>query len=203
MDSNEEQWKAIANDFDRTWNFPHCIGALDGKHVVLQRPENTVGKLYNYKGTGSIILMVIADAHYCFIYIKLGCHGRISDDGVFRNTEFYRELENNDLYLPQNEALPGQIIPVPYTLVADGACFLTIHTMNPYATDLNKESPKRLFNYRLSRARRILENAFWLLASLFRIFRKTIEIKVESTVVDIVLTCGLLSQLSSFATRFG
>ena len=170
---------------------------------MLQRPENIVGKFYNYKGTGSIILTVIVDAHCCFIYIKIGCHGRISDGGVFRNTEFYTELENNDLYLPQDEALPGQIIPVPYMLVADDACSLTIHTMNPYATDLNKGSPKRLFNYRLSRARRIMENAFWLLASLFRIFRNPIEIKVESTVVDIFLTCGLLSQLSSFATRFG
>ena len=34
-----------------------------------------------------------------------------------------------------------------------------------------------------------MENTFGLLASVFRIFRKPIEIKVESTVVDIVLTC--------------
>ena len=37
-----------------------------------------------------------------------------------------------------------------------------------------------------------MENAFGLLASVFRIFRKPIEIKVESTVVDIVLTCVYL-----------
>jgi hypothetical protein len=33
-----------------------------------------------------------------------------------------------------------------------------------------------------------VENAFGLLASVFRNFRKPIEIKVESTVVDIVVT---------------
>jgi hypothetical protein len=48
----------------------------------------------------------------------------ISDGGVFKNTEFYRKLENN-LYLPQDEALPGRTIPVPYTLVADDAFPLT------------------------------------------------------------------------------
>jgi hypothetical protein len=96
------------------------------------------------------------------------------------------------MYLPQNEALPGRTIPVPHTLVADDAFPLTRHTMKSYATDLNKGSPKREFNFRLSRARRIVENAFGLLASVLRIFRKPIEIKVESTVVDSVLTCVYL-----------
>jgi len=64
--------------------------------------------------------------------------------------------------------------------------------MKPYATDLNKGYLKRVFNCRLSRARCIVENAFGLLVSVFRIFRKPLEIKVESTVVDIVLTCVYL-----------
>jgi hypothetical protein len=85
--------------------------------------------------------------------------GRISDGGVFRNTEFYRKLENN-LYLPQDEALPGRKIPVPYTLVAHDAFTLTRHMIKPSTTDLNKGSPKRVFSYKLSRARHIVENAF-------------------------------------------
>jgi hypothetical protein len=135
---------------------------------VIKRPENTVGEFYNYKGTKSTILMAIVDAYYCFIYVNVGCQGRISVGGVFRNTEFYRQLEN-DLYL-QDGALPGRTIPVPYTLVADDAFPLTGHTMKPYATDLNTGSPKRIFNYRPLRARRTVENAFGLLASVFRIF---------------------------------
>jgi len=31
-----DDWKEIANDFENKWNFPHCIGAIDGKHVVIQ-----------------------------------------------------------------------------------------------------------------------------------------------------------------------
>lgn len=31
-----EDWKEIANDFANKWNFPHCIGAIDGKHIVIQ-----------------------------------------------------------------------------------------------------------------------------------------------------------------------
>lgn len=67
-------------------------------------------------------------------------------------------------------------MPVPYVLVADDAFSLTENIMKPYTTDLNKKSPKRVFNYRLSRERRIIENAFGLPSSVFRVFRKPIEV---------------------------
>jgi hypothetical protein len=97
------------------------------ENTVIRRPENTMGEFYNYKGTESIILMATVDADYYFIYANVGCQGHISDGGVFRNTEFYRKLKNDDLYLSQDEALPGWTIPVPYTLVADDAFPLTRH----------------------------------------------------------------------------
>ena len=34
----EEEWKTIASEFETYCNFPHCLGALDGKHVVMQAP---------------------------------------------------------------------------------------------------------------------------------------------------------------------
>ena len=33
---SEEKWKEIAQEMDDRWQFPNCIGALDGKHVVMQ-----------------------------------------------------------------------------------------------------------------------------------------------------------------------
>lgn len=36
LPSSEEQWKAITDEFDGRWNFPHCIGARDGKHIMVQ-----------------------------------------------------------------------------------------------------------------------------------------------------------------------
>ena len=39
--NTEEEWKAIASEFKKCWNFPHCVGALDDKHVVMQAPANS------------------------------------------------------------------------------------------------------------------------------------------------------------------
>jgi len=30
------EWTAIADEFYRMWNFPNCISAVDGKHIVIQ-----------------------------------------------------------------------------------------------------------------------------------------------------------------------
>ncbi|XP_026673863.1 uncharacterized protein LOC113465000, partial [Ceratina calcarata] len=33
--STIEEWREVSNNFEQAWNFPHCLGALDGKHILL------------------------------------------------------------------------------------------------------------------------------------------------------------------------
>lgn len=73
MARTEDEWRQIARDFEVCWNFPHCVGACDGKHVVMQNPKNSGSMFFNYKGTFSIVLMAIADANYNFIHANIGC----------------------------------------------------------------------------------------------------------------------------------
>ena len=38
---SEEEWLIIAAEFNDKWNFPHCLGAVDGKHVLIQAPARS------------------------------------------------------------------------------------------------------------------------------------------------------------------
>ncbi|CAK1599439.1 unnamed protein product [Parnassius mnemosyne] len=64
MPSNEEEWLAVSQEFDEKWNFPHVLGAMDGKHVVLQAPFNSGNDYDNYKLFPSIVLFALVDANY-------------------------------------------------------------------------------------------------------------------------------------------
>lgn len=181
----------MAKHFDNMWNFPHCLGALDGKHITLQCPINSGSEYFNYKTSFSIVLMALVDAQYCFTFVDCGCQGRVSDGGVYRNTKLYNKISSNQLNIPPPEPLPGRPMPIPYVIVADDAFEFSPALMKPYRGVHNKGSKERAFNYRISRARRVVENAFGILASVFRVFRKPMLLQPEKASL-ITMTCVLL-----------
>ncbi|KAL3242010.1 hypothetical protein MRX96_021545 [Rhipicephalus microplus] len=106
--------------FSQKWNFPNCIGAIDGKHVLIKKPPKS-GTIYrNYKKSFSVILLAVVDADYKFLYTDIGAPGSEGD-----------------------------------------------------------AEEKKIFNYRLSRARRVVGNAFGILANRFRCFHTVINASPE------------------------
>ena len=80
--SRQKERLEIALKFEEKWNFPNCVGAIDGKHIVMQPPANAGSYYYNYKNTHSIVLMAVAGPDYECLYADVGTNGRISDGGV-------------------------------------------------------------------------------------------------------------------------
>lgn len=164
--TTEEEWKEVANGFSDKWNFHHCCGCIDGKHVRIQAPPNSGSQYYNYKGFYSIIMLALVDANYKFMYVDVGSYGADSDAGVFRHCGLFHALEQDKAGLPLSEPLPDGETDVPFFLVGDDAFGLRRWMMKPYSK--REMTPgERIFNYRLSRARRIVENAFGILANRY------------------------------------
>lgn len=129
--------------------------------------------------------MAVVDADYKFLYANVGSHGSIGDAGVFQNCKLNYDMQHNKLSIPKPEILEGTNITLPYMLVGDDAFPLREFLMKPiHKRNLNKN--EIIFNYRISRARRVVENAFGILANRFRIYKTAILLK-PSTVKSVVL----------------
>ncbi|XP_033988010.1 putative nuclease HARBI1 [Trematomus bernacchii] len=183
-----EEWQQVADGFQAQWNFPNCLGALDGKHINIRPPPGTGSTYYNYKHTFSIVLMALVDSNYKFLYVDVGCNGRISDGGVFGGCSLQDALENRTANIPAPAPLPASDQAVCYSIVADEAFPLKELLMKPYP-NRRLAVEQRIFNYRLSRARRVVENAFGIQANRFRVFLTTINIQDTAKVEAIVLAC--------------
>ncbi|XP_070167466.1 putative nuclease HARBI1 [Polyergus mexicanus] len=130
--STSSEWEASAGQFHAQWQFPHCIGALDGKHVNF-RPPRADGSFYrNYKNTDSIILLALVNANYQFLFVDIGRNGRMHDSSVFQKSVFSQHLSPGALNLPMPHPLPGGNVSLSYVIVADDAFPLKSNIMKPY-----------------------------------------------------------------------
>ena len=144
-----DNWKNIAEEFMQLWNFPHCIGAIDGKHI--ECPKNSSSLYCNYKGFFSIVLLGICDAHYIFNYIDVGDFGSNNDSGVLENSAIGKAFATNHIGIPDPEPVEGCKIPLPYYLVGDDIFAQKTSLMRSFPGRSQLSEDQQIFNYRLSR----------------------------------------------------
>lgn len=68
------------------WKLPNCIGAVDGKHILIKCPAKSGSSYFNYKKYFPIVLQGLVDVQYKFINVEAGTYGKQSDGGIFTSS---------------------------------------------------------------------------------------------------------------------
>jgi len=159
--------------------------------ILLKAPANSGSSFYNYKGQHSIVLMALVSADYKFLMVDIGAQGRHSDGGIFKNSEMGRRFSEGLMNLPPPSIIDlAHTQPLPFVIIADEAFQLNSFTMRPYP-GRNITAERRIFNYRLSRARRVVENTFGIMAVRWRIYQKPMNTSLATTEAIIQATICL------------
>lgn len=201
--STKAQWLEISKKFEERWNYPHALGAIDGKHVRVQKPKNAGSFYYNYKHTHSVILMAIAGPEYECLYADVGSNGRVNDSGIWNKTTLLQGIQDGSVQLPDDEKLSNGE-KTPFVFLGDEAFALKRFMMKPFPQQgLNEE--RRIYNYRHSRARRISENLFGIVANRWRIFFTVINLEpkyVENIILAALTLHNMLIKSSNSANVY-
>lgn len=197
----EEDWKRIAKEFWEIWNFPNCIGALDGKHVVIEAPPNSGSLYFNYKKTFSIVFLALVDAQYKFVAVDIGAYGKNSDGGILSNSNLGKALEKNKLNIPNEQYLPSTNEKLPLVVIGDEAFPLKKYLLRPYpGPQVREDQNKRKFNDRLSRARKVVEDAFGQLTAKFRVYCRRLNALPKNADTIVMTTCILHNYIKEDST---
>jgi hypothetical protein len=107
-------WKRISDGFLEKWNFPHTLGALDGKHIACKCPPSSGSTYFNYKKYYSIVLLALVDYDNKFILSDIGGRGAASNAKLRNESDLKAATEDGELDQPDPEPLPHDTQDVPF-----------------------------------------------------------------------------------------
>ena len=89
---DEQRWQEIIDGFQKRWQVPNCMGALDGKHIRIKNQTEEASLFYNYKRFHSVVLMALVDHEYKFTWVDVGYSGGCSDGQIWNQCTLKKRL---------------------------------------------------------------------------------------------------------------
>ena len=191
----------VMETFEQKWGFPQCAGAVDGSHIPIKAPVSFHADYYNRKGWHSIILQGVVDSAYTFIDINVGWPGKVHDARVFANSTIFKKGEAGNLF-PETRAKKINGVKIPVMIIADAAYPLLNWVQKPFPDHGTLSREKLHFNYRLSRARMVAENAFGRLKGRWRCLLKQNEGDIDKMNNVVAACCILHNMCEMFKEEF-
>ena len=197
--------REIVDGFEVCWGFPQVAGAIDGTHVPVIKPQDNPSDYYNRKGFYSIIMQAVVDYRGLFLDTYIGWPGKVHYARVFSNSCIYRKGTEGTLLPNWKRQINGvEVCNLIYVAVESKFILFIGTPINPRRSSLPSAtmadetistphitSAQKNFNYRQSRARVVVENAFGRLKGRWRCMLKRMDFVLEN-VPSVVAACVIL-----------
>jgi hypothetical protein len=190
----------VAEGFQAKQWFPNCIGAIDGSHIYVAAPTNTIvaADHRNRNKSFSILLQGVVDSKCYFTSINTGPPGSLHDSAHFKSTELYRKVDEGIMGGFHDDPLTwasGLAFP-PY-LVADRgypllSWCITPFKKGPMGLPLSRE--ETWFNRKHSSTRMSVERGFGILKVRFKEIGTKSSLKLDF-LPTVVHTCCVLHNI--------
>ena len=185
----EDILRQIIEGFENRWGFPQVVRAIHGTHIPVSKPNDSPSNYYNRKGFYSIIMQAVVDNNGLFLDSYIGWPGKVHDSRVLINSTFYKKAVLNKLLPNWIRKLCG--VEISLVILGDPAYPLLPSLMKPYLDNQHSSPKEKHFNYRHSRARMPVENAFGRWKGRWRCLMKRMDIAI-SNVPNVVAACVVL-----------
>ena len=181
----------ITEAFQSKQWLPNCIGAIDGSHIYIAAPSNTIvaADHRNQYKSFSILLQGVVDSKCYFTSINTGPPGPLHDSAHFKSSELYRKVKEGLMEGFHDDPLnwPSHL-PFPPYIVADRgypllSWCITPFKKGPMGWPLSRDEV--WFNRKHSSTRMSVERGFGILKSRFKEIGTKSSLKLDflSTVV--------------------
>ncbi|XP_077384014.1 uncharacterized protein LOC144022774 isoform X2 [Festucalex cinctus] len=181
----------MAAHFQTKWGLPQCVGAIDGSHIPIIRPEEYHTEYFNRKGWHSIILQAVVDAKGLFWNVFVGA-GSLHDARVLRLSGLWDLVDRGLLHSQETKNIHGH--NVGYYLLGDAAYPLKSWLLKPFNDNGRLTMQQLIYNNKTSRARITVEHAFGRLKGRWRCLLNRNDCQLDK-VKSMVITCCVLHNL--------
>ena len=141
---NAEEFRQSMIDMETEWQFRFVFSAIDGSYLPLRCPPGgleSMKQYHNFKNFYSVVLLALVDdAKYRFIWVALGAPGNTHDSTYLQSTSLYNEITRGKV-LPDKFQQIGEI-DVPPMILGDGAFPMKTWMFKPHGDAVLSEEKR-------------------------------------------------------------
>lgn len=177
---NIQEMQTEAQTFAQRTGFPDIIGALDGTHIKISKPQMHAQRYFSRKHFYSLQLQAVYLHNMLFSHIFTGYPGSVHDSRVLRQSDLW------------DDGL--QLCNMNYHLLGDGAYPIRRWLLTPFRDNGHLTPQEKTFNTYHSSNRVVIERSFALLKGRFCRLQ-FINTKSIELAVDIIVACCVLHNI--------